>query len=84
MKAGERKAFPIQNGAAVIKEFGSPGFRQPVLAVVLPPICEGDAVYPSEHLTLGSDSMRDLYEALRWYYEDDDAAHAAERLERQR
>ena len=63
----------------MIKEFGTRGSRQPTLAVVIPPICEGDAVYPAEHLTLGGEYVRDLYTALRWYYEDDDHAHDAEK-----
>ena len=79
MKQGESKAFVIGTGAAVIREWGGNGNRQPSIAVVVPPTAEEGVLYPAEHLTLGYPQMRQLYEALRWYYEDDDAAHEAEK-----
>ena len=81
MKQGEAKAFVIGNGAMVIRESSNraPGVRLPRISIVMPPVGEDGVFYPSEHVDLYDLPVRQLYEALRWYFEDDDRAHDAEK-----
>ena len=68
MRQSEVKAFALGSDAATLKECGH-GAQRPRLTILVAQYVEDDHLVPAASVVLYGESVRELYAALREYYD---------------